>query len=165
MSKNVVDPEKLQILWCMRVTCWRSEATRAKSRARASSSTFTHAPTLARERAHTHTHRNINMLYLLLLHGNSVSVTRLSVTIRALPVSLKSHVQCRKTVHVVLCHKDRQFDSPTMEICTSDTWSVDRPTWLRFQRRRNRGWITDKGRNFHFAKGPELLWVPSERPG
>ena len=111
MSKNMVDPEKLQILWRMRVTCWISEATRAKSRARASTSTFTQAPTLARERAHTH--RNINMLHLLLFHGNSVSVTRLSVTIRALPVPLKSHVQYHihasvpQDVHVVLRHKDR----------------------------------------------------------
>jgi hypothetical protein len=48
MSKNVVEPERPQTIWRMRVACWISKATRAKVHACARVST--------RMRAHTHTH-------------------------------------------------------------------------------------------------------------
>ena len=42
MSKNVVDPTRLQVMVRRRVTCWIRKATRAQAGARAPTSTHTH---------------------------------------------------------------------------------------------------------------------------
>ena len=51
MSKNVVEPEKLQAIWRMRVACWISKVTRTKAHARARAPTPTH--TYARTDIHS----------------------------------------------------------------------------------------------------------------
>ena len=58
MSKNVVEPGRLQTIWRMRVAYWINKATRAQAHARASAPTPTHTQThaLTRPPTHTHTH-------------------------------------------------------------------------------------------------------------
>jgi hypothetical protein len=69
MSKNMEEPERLQItIWC-RVTCWIIKPTRAQAHANA------RAPTLTSTQAHTHWHTYRNMYYLLLSTGKLVSCT------------------------------------------------------------------------------------------
>jgi hypothetical protein len=67
VSTNMVEPERTQTIWRLRVAYWISKPTRAKEHARIRASTFppthTHTPTKAlicmpspmRARAHTHT--------------------------------------------------------------------------------------------------------------
>ena len=52
MSKNLVEPERPQTMWCMRVACWVSKATRAQG-----NPPLTHART--HPRAHMHTHKYV----------------------------------------------------------------------------------------------------------
>jgi hypothetical protein len=67
MSKNMVEPDRQQTMWQMRVACWISKDTRVQAHARA------HAPTHVNARAgtHTHPHTERNMRFLLFFHGNS----------------------------------------------------------------------------------------------
>jgi hypothetical protein len=57
MSKNLVQPEKPQATWCMRVACSISKATRAKAHARA------HAPTPTATHTHTHSRTQKYVIY------------------------------------------------------------------------------------------------------
>jgi hypothetical protein len=54
MSKNVVEPEKLQTIWHMRVACWIRNATCMQAHARA------RAPTHTRMHMHAFTHARIH---------------------------------------------------------------------------------------------------------
>ena len=79
MSKNLLDPERPQTIWRMRVECWISKATRTKAHA-----WTVHPHVQPRARTHTNTHRNIQ--YLLLFHGNSGFASALQwYVVRTLP--------------------------------------------------------------------------------
>ena len=52
MSKNVVEPSKLQMAIWRRIACWISKAIRAQEHAR------THAPTITHPHPHKHTHEH-----------------------------------------------------------------------------------------------------------
>ena len=101
MSKNMVEPERSQMILRRRFACWISKATCAQADASARvptstdtqkhtptpTDTHTHSPT----RHHTHTHRNI--YYVLLFHRNSgyANVSQCYV-IRVLPLLLTRSV-------------------------------------------------------------------------
>jgi hypothetical protein len=67
ISKNRVEPERLQEIWGMRVACWISKAKRAQAHARVraptpkptNSRTHKHVLTEWRARAHTHTQKYV----------------------------------------------------------------------------------------------------------
>ena len=61
ISKNMVEPERPETIWRMRVACWINKATRAQAHTRTRAPTPTHAHTYSRARAHTHTHTHRNM--------------------------------------------------------------------------------------------------------
>ena len=69
MSKNMEEPERLQITIWWRVTCWIIKPTRAQAHANA------RAPTVTSTQAHTHWHTYRNMYDLLLSTGKLVSCT------------------------------------------------------------------------------------------
>ena len=59
MSKNMVEPEKIQIIWHLRVAYCMSERTRWEAHARVRARTLTHPPPSPKTHTHTHTHRNV----------------------------------------------------------------------------------------------------------
>ena len=65
MSKNLVEPERTQTIWRMRIACWVRKATRAQAHAIARALTPTHTRTHASTRPHvharTHTHAHTNV--------------------------------------------------------------------------------------------------------
>jgi hypothetical protein len=81
MSKNEVEPERLQTRWCLRFACWINKTTRAQALAHA-----TRPNTQKSARAHTHTHTYTNMKYLLLFHNNCFANASQSYFIRTLLV-------------------------------------------------------------------------------
>ena len=72
MSKNMVEPDRQQTIWRMRVACWISKDTRVQAHARAHAPTHTPAHVNARARTHTHTHTQRNMWFLLFFHATVV---------------------------------------------------------------------------------------------
>ena len=85
MTKNVVEPERPQIIWRMRDACWITKVTQPQPHARTCAPTPTtltsmHTHVLARELTHTSTHREIRNTYCFST-ATMVSWTRVTVTL------------------------------------------------------------------------------------
>jgi hypothetical protein len=63
ISKSVVEQERPQTIWRMRVACWIGKAARAQAHARAPAPTptYMHALTRSRTQSHTHTHKYVTL--------------------------------------------------------------------------------------------------------
>jgi hypothetical protein len=91
MYKNIVDPERLQAIWRLRVAYWINEATRAQPHARARAST-TPPPT------HTHTRTEKYVILTAFPRHTVVTWTRLTNKLNVHCVSGWRHEGNRMTV-------------------------------------------------------------------
>ena len=116
MSKNLVEPERTQTIWRLRVAYWISKPTRAWRHARPCAPTLTLPPTLSYSLSHTQTHarpqayaclqprarahaRTRKYVIIIAFHGNNDLRTLLNVTLN---VHCLSCFQYRVTIFLLL---------------------------------------------------------------
>ena len=81
MSKNLVEPQRRQKRWRLRMAYWMSKSTRAQAYVRFCAPTPTPPHKYTRTDARTHTQALTHSRVILLFHGNSGFGTRLKVVL------------------------------------------------------------------------------------